>query len=189
MAQCVATNGLDRDPLLDTMKNSYRFPMCPPTRAWMLFFSTTTEDTFTSPSNSPNSRPSPRSGRALSRERTRGRRPSSIGNHDNAHTLNRFGNTPSRELWSRSAKTIALWQATLTTTLLLYQGQVMPKSKSTRTLRGATSTPKPCSPAIKSGLRRRWTVYVGSLAITLDFLSNGTTRQKLGLILRLGSCE
>ena len=46
-----------------------------------------------------------------------------IENHDNARAVSRFGDTSTRELWARSAKTIALWQATLTGTLFLYQGQ------------------------------------------------------------------
>ena len=46
-----------------------------------------------------------------------------IENHDNARAVSRFGDSSTRELWARSAKTIALWQATLTGTLFLYQGQ------------------------------------------------------------------
>lgn len=46
-----------------------------------------------------------------------------IENHDNARAVSRFGDTSTRELWARSAKAIALWQATLTGTLFLYQGQ------------------------------------------------------------------
>lgn len=46
-----------------------------------------------------------------------------IENHDNARAVSRFGDTSSTELWTKSAKTIALWQATLTGTLFLYQGQ------------------------------------------------------------------
>lgn len=44
-------------------------------------------------------------------------------NHDNGRAVSRFGDTSTPELWRRSAKTIALWQATLTGTLFLYQGQ------------------------------------------------------------------
>jgi oligo-1,6-glucosidase len=56
-----------------------------------------------------------------------------IENHDNARAVSRFGDTSSQESWVRSAKTIALWQATLTGSLFLYQGQEigmtnMPKS-------------------------------------------------------------
>ncbi|KAK7223950.1 hypothetical protein V2G26_011953 [Clonostachys chloroleuca] len=46
-----------------------------------------------------------------------------IENHDNARAVSRFGDTSSPDLWNRSAKAIALWQATLTGTLFLYQGQ------------------------------------------------------------------
>ena len=46
-----------------------------------------------------------------------------IENHDNARAVSRFGDTSTPDLWQRSAKTIALWQATLTGTLFLYQGQ------------------------------------------------------------------
>ena len=46
-----------------------------------------------------------------------------IENHDNARAVSRFGDTSTPELWERSAKTIALWQITLTGTLFLYQGQ------------------------------------------------------------------
>lgn len=44
-------------------------------------------------------------------------------NHDNGRAVSRFGDTSTPELWARSAKTIALWQTTLTGTLFLYQGQ------------------------------------------------------------------
>ncbi|KAK7997287.1 vacuolar ATP synthase 16 kDa proteolipid subunit [Apiospora arundinis] len=44
-------------------------------------------------------------------------------NHDNGRAVNRFGNVSTPELWAASAKTLALWQATLTGTLFLYQGQ------------------------------------------------------------------
>ena len=44
-------------------------------------------------------------------------------NHDNGRAVSRFGDTSTPELWEASAKTIALWQATLTGTLFLYQGQ------------------------------------------------------------------
>lgn len=44
-------------------------------------------------------------------------------NHDNARVVSRFGDTSTPELWEQSAKTIALWQATLTGTLFIYQGQ------------------------------------------------------------------
>lgn len=43
-------------------------------------------------------------------------------NHDNGRAVSRFGND-SAEYWETSAKMIALWQATLTGTLFLYQGQ------------------------------------------------------------------
>ncbi|KAK5232891.1 hypothetical protein LTR47_006118 [Exophiala xenobiotica] len=43
-------------------------------------------------------------------------------NHDNGRAVSRFGND-SVEFWESSAKMIALWQATLTGTLFLYQGQ------------------------------------------------------------------
>jgi oligo-1,6-glucosidase len=46
-----------------------------------------------------------------------------IENHDNARAVSRFGDASSAEMWKRSAKTIALWQTTLTGTLFLYQGQ------------------------------------------------------------------
>jgi oligo-1,6-glucosidase len=46
-----------------------------------------------------------------------------IENHDNARAVSRFGDTSSTEMWQRSAKTIALWQITLTGTLFIYQGQ------------------------------------------------------------------
>jgi alpha-glucosidase len=44
-------------------------------------------------------------------------------NHDNGRAVSRFGDSSTPELWARSAKTLALWQATLTGTLFLYQGQ------------------------------------------------------------------
>ncbi|KAK6088435.1 Alpha-glucosidase 4 [Seiridium cupressi] len=44
-------------------------------------------------------------------------------NHDNGRAVSRFGDTSSPELWRASARTLALWQATLTGTLFLYQGQ------------------------------------------------------------------
>lgn len=44
-------------------------------------------------------------------------------NHDNGRAVSRFGDTSTRDLWARSAKVIALWQATMTGTLFLYQGQ------------------------------------------------------------------
>ncbi|KAJ9156378.1 Glycoside hydrolase family 13 protein [Pleurostoma richardsiae] len=44
-------------------------------------------------------------------------------NHDNGRAVSRFGDTSTPELWSASAKTLALWQTTLTGTLFLYQGQ------------------------------------------------------------------
>lgn len=46
-----------------------------------------------------------------------------IENHDNARAVSRFGDTSTTDLWTKSAKTIALWQVTLTGTLFLYQGQ------------------------------------------------------------------
>ncbi|ETS75864.1 hypothetical protein PFICI_12808 [Pestalotiopsis fici W106-1] len=45
-------------------------------------------------------------------------------NHDNGRAVSRFGDSGSgAELWRASARTLALWQATLTGTLFLYQGQ------------------------------------------------------------------
>lgn len=44
-------------------------------------------------------------------------------NHDNGRAVSRFGNDTTPELWAASAKTLALWQVTLTGTLFLYQGQ------------------------------------------------------------------
>ncbi|KAI1077991.1 glycoside hydrolase family 13 protein [Whalleya microplaca] len=44
-------------------------------------------------------------------------------NHDNGRAVSRFGSCETPELWAASAKTLALWQATLTGTLFLYQGQ------------------------------------------------------------------
>ncbi|KAI1206021.1 glycoside hydrolase family 13 protein [Annulohypoxylon truncatum] len=44
-------------------------------------------------------------------------------NHDNGRAVSRFGDCSTPELWRASAKTLALWQATLTGTLFLYQGQ------------------------------------------------------------------
>ncbi|EEU36215.1 uncharacterized protein NECHADRAFT_52845 [Fusarium vanettenii 77-13-4] len=44
-------------------------------------------------------------------------------NHDNGRAVDRFGDVSSAEWWFKSAKTIALWQTTLTGTLFLYQGQ------------------------------------------------------------------
>lgn len=44
-------------------------------------------------------------------------------NHDNGRAVSRFGTDESPELWRASARTLALWQATLTGTLFLYQGQ------------------------------------------------------------------
>jgi alpha-glucosidase len=54
-------------------------------------------------------------------------------NHDNGRAISRFGDDSTQELWLRSGKTLALWQATMTGTLFLYQGQEigminMPKS-------------------------------------------------------------
>jgi oligo-1,6-glucosidase len=54
-------------------------------------------------------------------------------NHDNGRAVDRFGDSSTPDWWLRSCKTIALWQATLTGTLFLYQGQEigmtnMPKS-------------------------------------------------------------
>ncbi|KAG9249481.1 glycoside hydrolase superfamily [Emericellopsis atlantica] len=46
-----------------------------------------------------------------------------VENHDNARAVCRFGDSSTPELWNKSAKTIALWQVTLTGTLFLYQGQ------------------------------------------------------------------
>ncbi|KAK0634244.1 glycoside hydrolase superfamily [Bombardia bombarda] len=46
-----------------------------------------------------------------------------IENHDNGRAVSRFGDCGSREWWARSAKTIALWQASMTGSLFLYQGQ------------------------------------------------------------------
>jgi oligo-1,6-glucosidase len=44
-------------------------------------------------------------------------------NHDNGRAVSRFGDTSTPALWRRSAKTLALWQVTMTGTLFLYQGQ------------------------------------------------------------------
>lgn len=44
-------------------------------------------------------------------------------NHDNGRAVSRFGDDSTPESWEASAKTIALWQATLTGTIFLYQGQ------------------------------------------------------------------
>ncbi|KAI0127215.1 glycoside hydrolase superfamily [Xylariales sp. AK1849] len=44
-------------------------------------------------------------------------------NHDNGRAVSRFGDTSTPELWNASARTLALWQATLSGTLFLYQGQ------------------------------------------------------------------
>ncbi|KAI0846732.1 glycoside hydrolase family 13 protein [Daldinia vernicosa] len=44
-------------------------------------------------------------------------------NHDNGRAVSRFGDCSTPGLWEASAKTIALWQSTLTGTLFLYQGQ------------------------------------------------------------------
>ena len=44
-------------------------------------------------------------------------------NHDNGRAVSRFGDDSTVESWEASAKTIALWQATLTGTIFLYQGQ------------------------------------------------------------------
>ncbi|KAF3343046.1 hypothetical protein VD0002_g9851 [Verticillium dahliae] len=44
-------------------------------------------------------------------------------NHDNGRAVSRFGDDATPALWAASAKTIALWQATMTGTLFLYQGQ------------------------------------------------------------------
>ncbi|KAK6365493.1 hypothetical protein LTS17_011212 [Exophiala oligosperma] len=44
-------------------------------------------------------------------------------NHDNGRAVSRFGNDSLVQHWETSAKMIALWQATLTGTLFLYQGQ------------------------------------------------------------------
>ncbi|KAI2633521.1 glycoside hydrolase family 13 protein [Hypomontagnella submonticulosa] len=44
-------------------------------------------------------------------------------NHDNGRAVSRFGDCSTPALWAASAKCLALWQATLTGTLFLYQGQ------------------------------------------------------------------
>ncbi|WQF88174.1 Putative glycosyl hydrolase, family 13, catalytic domain, glycoside hydrolase superfamily [Colletotrichum destructivum] len=44
-------------------------------------------------------------------------------NHDNGRAVSRFGDDSTPDLWRASAKTIALWQATMSGTLFLYQGQ------------------------------------------------------------------
>lgn len=44
-------------------------------------------------------------------------------NHDNGRAVSRFGEDLTPKLWEKSAKTIALWKATMTGTLFLYQGQ------------------------------------------------------------------
>ncbi|KHN96049.1 alpha-glucosidase [Metarhizium album ARSEF 1941] len=46
-----------------------------------------------------------------------------IENHDNGRAISRFGNASTRETWLSSGKCIALWQATLTGSLFIYQGQ------------------------------------------------------------------
>ncbi|KAK4463911.1 glycoside hydrolase superfamily [Cladorrhinum samala] len=46
-----------------------------------------------------------------------------IENHDNGRAVSRFGDDSAPEPRAASAKVIALWQATLTGTLFLYQGQ------------------------------------------------------------------
>ncbi|OAQ59701.1 maltase [Pochonia chlamydosporia 170] len=46
-----------------------------------------------------------------------------IENHDNGRAISRFGNASTRDKWLSSGKTIALWQATLSGSLFLYQGQ------------------------------------------------------------------
>lgn len=46
-----------------------------------------------------------------------------IENHDNGRAVSRFGDDSAPESRQKSAKVIALWQATLTGTLFLYQGQ------------------------------------------------------------------
>ncbi|ETN42651.1 uncharacterized protein HMPREF1541_01808 [Cyphellophora europaea CBS 101466] len=44
-------------------------------------------------------------------------------NHDNGRAVSRFGCTDTAQQWQASAKMLALWQATLSGTLFLYQGQ------------------------------------------------------------------
>ncbi|KAJ1326868.1 oligo-1,6-glucosidase [Microdochium nivale] len=44
-------------------------------------------------------------------------------NHDNGRAVSRFGDCSTPALWLASAKALALWQATLTGSLFLYQGQ------------------------------------------------------------------
>ncbi|KAI1009078.1 hypothetical protein LB504_003058 [Fusarium proliferatum] len=44
-------------------------------------------------------------------------------NHDNGRAVDRFGDASTPEWWLKSAKTLAIWQTTLTGTLFLYQGQ------------------------------------------------------------------
>ncbi|KAI1487628.1 glycoside hydrolase family 13 protein [Biscogniauxia mediterranea] len=44
-------------------------------------------------------------------------------NHDNGRAVSRFGDCSDAGAWRASARAIALWQATLTGTLFLYQGQ------------------------------------------------------------------
>ncbi|KAH8846808.1 hypothetical protein MCOR02_011522 [Pyricularia oryzae] len=46
-----------------------------------------------------------------------------VENHDNGRAVSRFGDDRSPQTWRASARCIALWQATLTGTLFLYQGQ------------------------------------------------------------------
>lgn len=46
-----------------------------------------------------------------------------IENHDNGRAISRFGDASTRETWLSSGKTIALWQATLSGSLFIYQGQ------------------------------------------------------------------
>jgi len=91
-----------------------------------------------------------------------------IENHDNARAVSRFGDTSTRELWNRSAKTIALWQATLTGTLFLYQGQEigmtnMPKSWGIEEYKDVESSGFHAE-AVQSGVKER-------IVKTLDGLS------------------
>ena len=54
-------------------------------------------------------------------------------NHDNGRAVSRFGCTDTLAEWEASAKVLALWQATSTGTLFLYQGQEIGMANMPRT--------------------------------------------------------
>lgn len=54
-------------------------------------------------------------------------------NHDNGRAVSRFGCTDTLTHWKASAKMLALWQATLSGTLFLYQGQEIGMANMPRT--------------------------------------------------------